>query len=77
MAKNAGASSLNMASENFGYSHVRLRRIKKLQFGIVNPHELRQYSVTQAMNINGRPIPAGVTRYETQVNGQPVYGGAN
>jgi DNA-directed RNA polymerase II subunit RPB1 len=27
--------------------------------------------------VNGRQIPAGVTRYETQVNGQPVYGGAN
>jgi DNA-directed RNA polymerase II subunit RPB1 len=37
----------------------------------------RQYSVTQAITVNGRKIPAGVTRYETQVNGQPVYGGAN
>ena len=27
--------------------------------------------------MNGRKIPAGVTRYETQVQGQPVYGGAN
>lgn len=35
-----GAASLGMASENFGYSHVRLRRVKKLQFGIINPHEL-------------------------------------
>jgi len=78
MGGNAGgAASLGMASENFGYSHVRLRRVKKLQFGIVNPHELRQYSVTQAITINNRPIPAGVTRYETQLNGQPVYGGAN
>jgi hypothetical protein len=41
-----------------------LRRIKKLQFGIVNPEELRQYSVTQAITVNGRKIPAGVTRYE-------------
>jgi DNA-directed RNA polymerase II subunit RPB1 len=72
-----GAASLGMASENFGYSHVRLRRVKKLQFGIVNPQELRQYSVTQAITINNRPIPAGVTRYETQLNGQAVYGGAN
>jgi hypothetical protein len=29
-----------MQSENFGYSNVRLRRIKKLQFGVVNPNEL-------------------------------------
>jgi DNA-directed RNA polymerase II subunit RPB1 len=76
-ANAGGAASLGMASENFGYSHVRLRRVKKLQFGIVNPQELRQYSVTQAVTINNRPIPAGVTRYETQINGQPVYGGAN
>eukprot|EP00526_Cylindrotheca_closterium_P003203 CAMPEP_0113639728 /NCGR_PEP_ID=MMETSP0017_2-20120614/20848_1 /TAXON_ID=2856 /ORGANISM="Cylindrotheca closterium" /LENGTH=1628 /DNA_ID=CAMNT_0000550969 /DNA_START=136 /DNA_END=5019 /DNA_ORIENTATION=+ /assembly_acc=CAM_ASM_000147 len=76
-ARQAGATSLGMQSENFGYSRVRLRRIKKLQFGVVNPNELRQYSVTQAITVNGRKIPAGVTRYETQVQGQPVYGGAN
>ena len=34
---------LSQASENFGYSRVRLRRIVKLQFGIVNPHELVSY----------------------------------
>ena len=77
MAHKAGATSLGMASENFGYSRVRLRRVKRLQFGIVNPHELRQYSVTQAITVNGKKIPAGVTRYETQIQGQPVYGGAN
>jgi len=27
--------------------------------------------------VNGRKIPPGITRYETQINGQPVYGGAN
>ncbi len=37
----------------------------------------RQNSVTQAITVNGRQIPAGVTRYETQVQGQPVYGGVN
>eukprot|EP00550_Attheya_septentrionalis_P004519 CAMPEP_0198286032 /NCGR_PEP_ID=MMETSP1449-20131203/5209_1 /TAXON_ID=420275 /ORGANISM="Attheya septentrionalis, Strain CCMP2084" /LENGTH=1754 /DNA_ID=CAMNT_0043983651 /DNA_START=129 /DNA_END=5393 /DNA_ORIENTATION=- len=72
-----GASSLGMTSENFGFSQVRLRQVKKLQFGIVNPHELRQYSVTQALTVNGRKIPPGITRYETHINGQPVYGGAN
>eukprot|EP00566_Odontella_aurita_P001751 CAMPEP_0113541920 /NCGR_PEP_ID=MMETSP0015_2-20120614/9313_1 /TAXON_ID=2838 /ORGANISM="Odontella" /LENGTH=1785 /DNA_ID=CAMNT_0000441907 /DNA_START=56 /DNA_END=5413 /DNA_ORIENTATION=+ /assembly_acc=CAM_ASM_000160 len=76
-AAGVGASSLSMASENFGYSNVRLRRVKKLQFGVINPHELRQYSVTQALTVNGRKIPPGVTRYETSINGQPVYGGAN
>jgi hypothetical protein len=39
-AQQAGATSLGMQSENFGYSRVRLRRIKKLQFGVVNPNEL-------------------------------------
>ena len=33
--------------------------------------------MTQALTVNGRKIPAGITRYETQINGQPVYGGAN
>jgi DNA-directed RNA polymerase II subunit RPB1 len=37
----------------------------------------RQYSVTQAITVNGRKVPPGVTRYETTVNGQAVYGGAN
>ena len=37
----------------------------------------RQYSVTQALTVNNRKIPAGITRYETTINGQPVYGGAN
>ena len=39
-AKQAGAASLGMASENLGYSRVRLRRVKKLQFGVVDPNEL-------------------------------------
>jgi DNA-directed RNA polymerase II subunit RPB1 len=73
----AGAMSFGMTSENFGYSAVRLKRVKKLQFGVVNPDELRQYSVTQALTVNNRKIPAGITRYETSINGQPVYGGAN
>lgn len=34
------ATQLTQASENFGYSRVRLRRIVKLQFGVVNPNEL-------------------------------------
>ncbi len=76
-ARAVGATSLSMASENFGYSAVRLRRVKKLQFGVINPQELRQMSVTQALTVNGRKIPAGVTRYETSIHGQPVYGGAN
>ena len=63
-AREAGAISLSQVSTNFGHSSVRLRRIKKLQFGVMNPEELKQYSVTQAITVNGRKIPAGVTRYE-------------
>ena len=44
-ARQAGATSLGMQSENFGYSSVRLRRIKKLQFGVVNPNELVRVAV--------------------------------
>ena len=66
-AREAGAISLSQASTNFGHSSARLRRIKKLQFGIINPDELRQYSVTQAITVNGRKIPAGVTRYEVRI----------
>ena len=36
----AGATSFGMSSENFGYSAVRLKRVKKLQFGVINPDEL-------------------------------------
>ena len=39
-AAGVGASALSMASENFGHSAARLRRVKNLQFGVVNPHEL-------------------------------------
>ena len=39
-ARAAGATNLTQQSENFGYSAVRLRRIVKLQFGIVDPNEM-------------------------------------
>jgi hypothetical protein len=42
-ARQAGATSLTQNSENFGYSRMRLRRIAKLQFGIVNPIELVRF----------------------------------
>ncbi len=66
-AREAGAISLSQVSTNFGHSSVKLRRIKKLQFGVINPEELKQYSVTQAITVNGRKIPAGVTRYEVGI----------
>ena len=42
-AAGVGASTLSMASENFGHSAARLRRVKKLQFGVTNPHELVRF----------------------------------
>lgn len=38
-------TGLTQQSENFGYSAVRLRRIAKLQFGIVNPNELVRFNI--------------------------------
>jgi hypothetical protein len=47
----AGAMSFGMTSENFGYSAVRLKRVKKLQFGVVNPDELvRLFSYCDCRN---------------------------
>jgi hypothetical protein len=51
-ARQAGATSLGMQSENFGYSRVRLRRIKKLQFGVVDPNELVSWLLWVEMWIN-------------------------
>mmetsp|Transcript_15419 Transcript_15419/g.31429 ORF Transcript_15419/g.31429 Transcript_15419/m.31429 type:complete len:1212 (+) Transcript_15419:102-3737(+) len=68
---------LSQASENFGFSRARVKRIKKLQFGVVDPDELRKSSVTQSIKVNGKQIPPGITRYETMIQGQPVYGGPN
>jgi hypothetical protein len=34
-------------------------------------------SVTQATTIDRAPIPAGITRPETYINGKAVYGGVN
>lgn len=41
----AGATSFGMTSENFGYSSMRLKRVKKLQFGVINPDELVSYYI--------------------------------
>jgi len=59
---------VEMQSENFGDSSARLRRVKKgCSLVLSNPNELRQYSVTQAITVNSKKIPAaGITRYETQ-----------
>jgi len=50
-ARSAGATTLTQQSENFGYSAMRLRRIAKLQFGIINPAELVRLLKTGGYNI--------------------------
>ena len=46
-----GAASLGMASENFGFSAVRLRRVGKLQFGVVNPDELVSFNTLRFIGV--------------------------
>jgi DNA-directed RNA polymerase II subunit RPB1 len=81
LSKKEGGSSLapnpSATSDGCQYWSNKTRRIKKLQFGIVNPNELRESSVTQAITINNRRIPDGIHRYKTVINGERVYGGAN
>ena len=50
-ARAAGATNLTQGSENFGYSAVRLRRIVKLQFGIVNPQEMVSFVCVCLLNV--------------------------
>eukprot|EP01038_Epipyxis_sp_PR26KG_P008142 gene8142-11021_t len=60
---------------NFTHSKCRLRRIKKVQFGIFSPEILKKGSVTQKVKLNnGEEIRAGITRLERYVNNMPVYG---
>lgn len=49
-ARAVGATTLTQQSENFGYSAVRLRRIVKMQFGIVNPTDLVRIIYTYIIN---------------------------
>mmetsp|Transcript_5565 Transcript_5565/g.8472 ORF Transcript_5565/g.8472 Transcript_5565/m.8472 type:complete len:1747 (-) Transcript_5565:289-5529(-) len=61
---------------NFSHSPCRLRRVKKVQFGVFSPDTIRQGSVTQKATINNVEIRAGVTKYEMRdKNGDPLYGG--
>uniref|UniRef100_A0A7S3NMX3 DNA-directed RNA polymerase subunit n=1 Tax=Aureoumbra lagunensis TaxID=44058 RepID=A0A7S3NMX3_9STRA len=53
------------------------RKIRAIQFGILSPDEIRSMSVTQKTNFREQAVEAGITRYETFVNGEAVYGGVN
>jgi DNA-directed RNA polymerase II subunit RPB1 len=59
----------------FPHSNCRLRKVQSLQFSVVSPDEMREMSVTQEIRLNGKLIPAGVTKAETYNQGRPVIGG--
>lgn len=64
---------------NFTYSKCRLRRIKKVQFSVFSPEEIRRGSVTQQIHFEntGEKIRAGVYRVDRFRNQQALYGGLN
>ena len=60
--------------QNGGYSHAKLRRIQKVQFGVWGPDEIRALSVTKQYNRDNVSIPAGVTKFEAYSQGVAQYG---
>jgi DNA-directed RNA polymerase II subunit RPB1 len=63
--------------DKFTPSTAKHGRLKCVQFGILSPAEIKAMSVTKKINANGNIIPAGITRANSTVNGQAVYGGIN
>ena len=61
----------------FVHSDMPVRKVKFLQFGILNPDDFKKYSVMQQENINGIQYEAGVTKSSSYENGQATYGGIN
>ena len=61
----------------FTFSRAPLRRVKELQFAVWSPEEIESMSVTQELVLNGKTIPSGIHRLETNENGSGVYGGPN
>ena len=52
------------------------RKVKAIQFGVLSPELMKEYSVMQAMNKDNAPVLAGVTRSEAYgPNGEDIYGG--
>ena len=62
---------------NFTHSKCKLRKIKKVQFGVFSPDVIRKGSVTQKLRFEGtnEEIEAGITKFERFRNGKAVYGG--
>jgi len=59
----------------FKHSKCRLRRIKKVQFGIFAPDVIKKGSVTQKITLpSGEIVRAGISKVERYKNGYQVYG---
>jgi len=56
---------------------TKIRTINHLQFGVIAPEEARGMSVTQQLTMGNKLIPRGITRPESVVSGDTVYGGVN
>ena len=67
------------AGTNFTFSAAPLRRVRKIQFGILSPEQVRRMSVTQRVSLapQNSIVEAGIHRPETYSMGEPVYGGIN
>ena len=67
------------AGTNFTFSAAPLRRVRKIQFGILSPEQVRRMSVTQRVSLapQNAIVEAGIHRPETYSMGEAVYGGIN
>jgi DNA-directed RNA polymerase beta' subunit len=53
-----------------------VRRIRRLQLGVMSPAEIKRMSVTQAYSMHGgSAVKSGIYEYESKRNGIPIYGG--
>ena len=60
---------------NFTHSRCRLRPVRKVQFGIFSPVDIKRGSVLQKKRVGDEELRSGVTKVERYRNGVPVYGG--
>jgi len=67
------------SSHLFAYSTVPFRTVGKIQFGVLSPEEIKGWSVTEKFFDPQKRVivPPGITRHETYLDGEPVYGGVS
>jgi hypothetical protein len=55
-----------------------VRKIRRLQLGVLSPQQITKMSVTQEATMNGEvAIKSGIYSITSHVDGNPVYGGVN